>query len=80
MFEHCDHQNLFNVCSLVVHLPMWPLEVLICDGVITSTRTICSCRVSQMKFPTFKITLQIWSQKAQFRSFRNAEMCNYLAI
>ena len=27
MFEHCNYQNLIDVCSLVVHLPMWLLEV-----------------------------------------------------
>ena len=40
MFEHCNYQNLIDVCSLVVHLPLWLLEFLICGGVITITRTI----------------------------------------
>ena len=43
MFEYPDYQDLIDVhvCSLVVHLPMWLLEVIICGGVITNTRTIC---------------------------------------
>ena len=39
-FEHCNYQNLTVVCSLVVHLPMWLLEVFIGGCLITSTRKI----------------------------------------
>ena len=38
-FEHCNYRNLIDMCSLVVHFPMWLLEFFICGGVITSTRT-----------------------------------------